>query len=278
MDSSGAVIPNSWQDCELECPRNGDVSVTSPGKLKGFEFLEHPGRGCTWSYHNGERQKTCEPKPSSWTPEYHRRDRLECGCVQERDSGEGHCKSEYLGYSWCYVGEAAGCWDLTRSSSRADTHWSFGACYQELRSPGEGCFWQYENGERQKICKQGDGCYWENYNTGDIMNLCGDSHEQQDVEYCDKSGKCDDVSPGAAAFAPLSASAIAATQNYYPPHEPCKCSNYTTTTKNGIEKGNCMTKYRGHRWCYVDNPTNCRDFTFSKKSGKFWSFGACYFE
>ena len=145
------------------------------------------------------------------------------------------------------MGEAAGCWDLTRSSSRADTHWSFGACYQELRSPGEGCFWQYENGERQKICKQEDGC--------------------------GKRKRC-----AAVAFAPLSASAIAATQNYYPPNEPCKCSNYTTTTENGIEKGNCMTKYRGHRWCYVDNPTNCRDFTFSKKSGKFWSFGACYFE
>ena len=90
VDSSGAVIRNTWQDCELECPRNGDVSVTSPGKLKGFEFLEDPGLGCTWSYQNGERQKTCR------RPYLDHRDDLECACVQERDSGEGHCKSEYL--------------------------------------------------------------------------------------------------------------------------------------------------------------------------------------
>ena len=139
--------------------------------------MEHPGRGCTWSYHNGERKRTCEPEPPSWTPEYHDRDRLECACAQERDSGEGHCKSEYLGYSWCYVGEAAGCWDLTRSSSCANTQWSYGACYQALRSPGEGCFWQYENGERQKVCRFGDGCFWD-YDTGEVMDLCGGVNEQ----------------------------------------------------------------------------------------------------
>ena len=180
-DSAGAVVTNTWQDCELECPRDAEtgdsdvkVNITSPVKIKRFEFLEDPGLGCTWSYHNGERKRTCEPEPPSWTPEYHDRDRLECACAQERDSGEGHCKSEYLGYSWCYVGEAAGCWDLTKSSSRADTYWSYGACYQPLRSPGDWkCWWSYENGERQKICKSVDGCYWKNYNTGEYMNLCG---------------------------------------------------------------------------------------------------------
>ena len=295
VDSAGAVVPNTWQDCELECPRyaetvDGDVEVniTSPVKLKGFEFLEDPGLGCTWSYHNGERQKICEPEPREYTPEYHDRDRLECACVQERDSGEGHCKSEYLGYSWCYVGEAAGCWDLTKSSSRANTHWSYGACYQALRSPGKGCFWQYENGERQKVCRFGDGCFWENYDTGEVMDLCGGAKEQQDYYDvdCEETNDYDYDLPcntraAFVAFAPLSASAIAVTQNYHPPHEPCKCSNFTKTIRrNGRETllGNCNSRYRGYLWCYVDNPTNCRDFTYAKKSGKFWSFSACYLE
>ena len=104
VDSAGAVVTNTWQDCELECPRDAEtgdsdvkVNITSPVKIKRFEFLEDPGQGCTWSYHNGERKRTCEPEPPSWTPEYHDRDRLECACAQERDSSEGHCKSEYLG-------------------------------------------------------------------------------------------------------------------------------------------------------------------------------------
>ena len=152
------------------------------------------------------------------------------------------------------MGEAAGCWDLTRSSSCANTQWSYGACYQALRSPGEGCFWQYENGERQKVCRFGDGCFWD-YDTGEVMDLCGGVNEQVRLQ--------------------------SLSQNYHPPHEPCKCSNFTKTIRRNRQEtllGNCNSRYRGYLWCYVDNPTNCRDFTYAKKSGKFRSFSASYLE
>ena len=118
------------------------------------------------------------------------------------------------------------------------------------------------------------------------MDLCSGAKEQQgyyDVD-CEETDDYDlpcNTRAASVAFGPLSASAIAVTQNHHPPHEPCKCSNYTKTIRrNGRETllGNCNSRYRGYLWCYVDNPTNCRDFTYAKKSGKFRSFSASYLE
>merc|ERR1711982_32672 len=51
----------------------------------------------------------------------------------------------------------------------------------------------------------------------------------------------------------------------------CKCKSYTDEAG-----GNCQTKYKGIRWCYLEEEKHegCADL--SGDPGSYWSWSACY--
>ena len=59
----------------------------------------------------------------------------------------------------------------------------------------------------------------------------------------------------------------------------CNCSKFTKTIRRKGRKtvlGNCQSRFGGYFWCFVDNPSNCRDYNYSETSNRYWSFSACY--
>merc|ERR1712113_684128 len=64
--------------------------------------------------------------------------------------------------------------------------------------------------------------------------------------------------------------------------DPCKCQcvfpavTYNCKFTPSGKCGNCESRYRGRKWCYVDGTAGnaCSD-TKRSGSGKFWSFEAC---
>ena len=56
-----------------------------------------------------------------------------------------------------------------------------------------------------------------------------------------------------------------------PADKDCKCKSYTEEAW-----GNCQTKYKGIRWCYLeeDKHEGCGDL--SGDPGSYWSWSACY--
>merc|ERR1711971_30041 len=55
------------------------------------------------------------------------------------------------------------------------------------------------------------------------------------------------------------------------PDAECKCKSYTDEAG-----GNCQTRYKGIRWCYLeeDKHEGCADL--SGDPGSYWSWSACY--
>jgi len=62
-------------------------------------------------------------------------------------------------------------------------------------------------------------------------------------------------------------------------YDPCKCQCVfpAKTYKCGFRRcGNCLSTYRGRKWCYVDGiAANACGDTRQSDSGKFWSWEAC---
>merc|ERR1711971_247916 len=58
-----------------------------------------------------------------------------------------------------------------------------------------------------------------------------------------------------------------------PADKDCKCKSYTNEAG-----GNCQTKFKGLRWCYLeeDKHEGCADFTKAKRGSGYWSWSACY--
>lgn len=231
----------------------------------------------------------------------------ECKCSQQSFNGtngeaQETCGSEYNGFKWCYIDSTLDCYDWTPSSSFPDRQWSYGACYTFLQDPGPDCFWINEddqdgNAQSLRACRRDTGCDCKNRTSKDscIWYVYGGKFNHGSFNVCDEPGSipaeiqysdspCDDafanqktgscegevVSVGRA---PVLTTAIAATSSNFQTgdKEPCKCSK-------SARVGNCRRRHRGYLWCFVDNPTNCRDYTYHEASRKFWSFSACYLE
>merc|ERR1711988_240535 len=53
----------------------------------------------------------------------------------------------------------------------------------------------------------------------------------------------------------------------------CDCSSFERAPGLGA----CKSKYRGYYWCYLaENQTGCRDKSYSRRTGMYWSWSACY--
>merc|ERR1711988_2050316 len=82
---------------------------------------------------------------------------------------------------------------------------------------------------------------------------------------------------GAAADASLRSrsSGIAGTSNLtIEKQKPtCECSSFERAPGLGA----CKSKYKYKYWCYLkENQTGCRDKTYSRSTGMYWSWSACY--
>ena len=71
---------------------------------------------------------------------------------------------------------------------------------------------------------------------------------------------------------------IAATSSSCPPEKttPCRCNDLTKYEARARTRvGNCLTKYRGRKWCYVNYNADCGDVDRSSDGASHFSFEAC---
>ena len=175
------------------------------------------------------------------------------------------------------------------------------SCFNFRDETEPGCWWDYGEGEREKKCDYISYLLnnFEPEILSEILKNKSSKDKERDETMDSSFGPLvralADAKPNLLAVTLnendgklLLATAIAlqTKRNGMPPAwifrysgEECRCSDFTVRGKNGLYEGNCLSKFKSYYWCYVEgNGRNCRDRTFSKTLGRFWSFSACYLE